>query len=167
MKKIIVTSFILLGLSLYVPDAWSHGCRRNCESNCCGGGWCGGGGGRFAPTQEAPLPRLQDDNQLPTNPPYDQFSEEGKIAEVNYLPASSADTAMVEIRLLVGNQKKLVRIAPAGFLNHNDLSLKEGDTITIKGYPVATRDGELIMASQVQKGNKVLVLRNSRGRTMW
>ena len=167
MKKIIFTGFILLLLSLFLPDAWSHGCRRNCDSSCCGGGWCGGWGGGFAPKQEGPSPRLQGDNQQPTNPPYDQFSEEGKISEVNYVPGVNADAAMVEIRLLVGKQERLVRLAPVGFLNKNELSLKEGDTITIKGYQVATRDGELIVASQVQKAGKTLVLRNFRGRPVW
>lgn len=48
--------------------------------------------------------------------------------------------AMVDIRLLVGSQKKLVRIDPIGFLNQNELSLKEGDSVTVKGYPISTRD---------------------------
>ena len=167
MKKIITAGFILLFMSLSLPDSWSHGCRRNCESNCCGGGWCGGGGGRFVPGQAAPSSRLQSENQPSPVPLHDQFSEEGKITEVNYLPAVNADAAMVEIRLLAGKQEKLVRLAPVGFLNQNELSLKEGDTITVKGYPVATRDGELLVASQVQKDGKVLVLRSFRGKTMW
>jgi len=92
---------------------------------------------------------------------------EGKIAEVIYLPGATEDSGMVEIRLQTAGQARVVRLAPSGFLKQGGLLLREGDTVKVKGYPVASMDGDLLVATDIYKGDKSLSLRDSRGRAAW
>jgi hypothetical protein len=66
-----------------------------------------------------------------------------------------------------GGQSNLVRFAPVGFLKHGGLRLREGDTISIKGFPVAGMDGDLLVATELRKGEKTLSLRDELRRTAW
>ena len=91
----------------------------------------------------------------------------GKIAEVIYLPGATEDSGMVEIRLQTAGQARVVRLAPSGFLKQGGLLLREGDTVKVKGYPVASMDGDLLVATDIYKGDKSLSLRDSRGRPAW
>lgn len=92
---------------------------------------------------------------------------QGKIVEVIYLPGASADNGMVEIRVQSAGQAKLIRLAPTGFLKQGGLSLREGDAVSITGFPVNGMDGDLIVATQVRSGDRVLSLRDTRGRPAW
>jgi len=94
-------------------------------------------------------------------------SVEGKIAEVVYLPGVTADSGMVELRLQSGGQTNLIRLAPSGFLKQGGLVLREGDTVSVKGFAVAGMEGDLIVASEVHMGDKSLSLRDMRGQPAW
>ena len=92
---------------------------------------------------------------------------EGKISEIVYLPGATPDTGVVEVRMQAAGQNKLIRLAPCGFLNQSGLDLKEGDEVSLKGFRVAGTDGELIVATAIQKGDKSLSLRDPRGQPLW
>ena len=92
---------------------------------------------------------------------------ESKITEVVYLPGATPDSSMVEVRLQSAGQSQLVRIAPVGFLKQSGLLLREGDTVIVKGFPVAGMEGDLLIATEVHKGEKILSLRDPRGRPAW
>lgn len=92
---------------------------------------------------------------------------EGKIAEVVYLPGATTDSGMVELRLQSGGQTNLIRLAPSGFLKQGGLVLREGDTVTVKGFTVAGMEGDLVVATEVHKGDKSLSLRDTRGQPAW
>jgi hypothetical protein len=92
---------------------------------------------------------------------------EGRIVEVVYLPGATADSGMVEIRVQSGGQATLVRLAPSGFLKRGGVLLREGDTVVVKGFSVAGMEGDLIVATEIQRGDKRLSLRDTRGRTAW
>ena len=114
----------------------------------------------------------QDNGRQYTNGPtpaavMDQRTFEGRIAEVVYLPGATPETAMVEIRLQAGSQTTLVRLAPSGFLRQSGMLLREGETITVRGYSVAGLEGDLIVATEIRHGDKTLNLRDSRGRSAW
>lgn len=95
------------------------------------------------------------------------LTREGKIAEVVYLPGVTADAAMVEIRLLSGNETITVRLGPAGFLKQRQLGLKEGDGITVTGYMAAGGEGDLLIASEVSKQGRTVEFRDGWGRPRW
>jgi len=74
---------------------------------------------------------------------------------------------MVELRLQSGGQTNLIRLAPSGFLKQGGLALREGDTVTVKGFAVAGMEGDLVVATEVHKGDKSLSLRDTRGQPVW
>jgi hypothetical protein len=74
---------------------------------------------------------------------------------------------MVEIRLQAAGQARVVRLAPSGFLKQGGLLLREGDTVKVKGYHVDSMEGDLLVATEIYKGDKSLSLRDSRGRPAW
>jgi hypothetical protein len=45
--------------------------------------------------------------------------------------------------------------------------LREGDTITVKGNAVAGMEGDLVVATEVHKGDKSLSLKDRRGQPAW
>jgi hypothetical protein len=92
---------------------------------------------------------------------------EGKITEVVYLPGATPDGGMVEVRLQSDGQDQLIRLAPVGFLKQSGLLLREGDTVIVKGFPVAGMEGDLLIATELRKGERTLSLRDTRGRQAW
>jgi hypothetical protein len=74
---------------------------------------------------------------------------------------------MVEVRLESAGHSELIRLAPVGFLKQSGLLLREGDTITVKGFPVSGMEGDLLIATELHKGEKTLSLRDPRGRPAW
>ena len=92
---------------------------------------------------------------------------EGKVTEVVYLPGATPDTGSVEIRLQSSGQSRLIRLAPAGFLKQSGLLLREGDTVMVKGFLVSGMEGDLIVATEVRKGEKTVSLRDTNGRPAW
>jgi hypothetical protein len=92
---------------------------------------------------------------------------EGRVVEVVYLPGAAADSGMVEIKVQSAGQATLVRLAPSGFLKRGGMLLQEGDTVMVKGFPVAGMEGDLIVAAEIQGRDKQLALRDARGRPVW
>jgi hypothetical protein len=74
---------------------------------------------------------------------------------------------MVEVHLQTAEQSQLIRLAPVGYLKQRGLVLREGDTLTVKGFRVAGMEGDRLVATEIHKGEKTLSLRDSRGRPVW
>lgn len=94
-------------------------------------------------------------------------SLEGKIAEIVYLPGTTPDSGIVEMRVQSSSQVRLIRLAPAGFLKQSGVLLKEGDAVMVKGYPVGAMEGDLMVATEVHKDGKSVVLRQADGAPLW
>ena len=155
MTRVGIIGVIVLGWLGVIP-APGHDCghHRYCDG-CwdCGRHGCAGGPSARASALSDQTAKLQ--------------TVEGKVAEVDYLSGATADSGMVEIRVQVAGQAKLVRLAPAGFLRQSGLQIREGDAIAVKGYPVTGMDGDLIVATDIRKGDTALSLRDARGRPVW
>ena len=92
---------------------------------------------------------------------------DGKVSEIIYLPGANPESAMVEIRLDSAAGAALVQLAPVGLLKQNQLILRQGDAISITGFAVSGMDGDLLVATEVRKGDQRLALRDTRGRPAW
>jgi hypothetical protein len=156
-----------MGLAGGLP-ADAHSCGHHRCGNCIqpDGDWCRGCGGHWRSARGTEsLPRA------PWGPAGDiragLQSREGKVAEVNYLPGATPETAMVEIRLAAGTEQVLVRLGPAGFLGANQVRLREGDSILVTGYWVMGGDGRMLVATQVTVNGRAVQLRDGRGRPAW
>jgi hypothetical protein len=97
----------------------------------------------------------------------DLKTTEGKITEMIYLPGATPDGGMVEVRLQSAGQSELIRLAPVGFLKQSGLLLHEGDAITVKGFPISGMEGDILVATELHKGEKTVSLRDTFGRRAW
>ena len=152
---------------LYGVPGYGHGCchHEGCGYDCRDHSCCGCGSSSSATRRSDPPPRSEE--SWGSTSPANAQTHDGNVAEVNYLPGATPDTAMVELRLLAGTTNILVRLGPAGFLKQNQLSLKEGDAITVTGYRVSAGDGELLVATEVSKQGKTVRFRDRWGRPAW
>jgi len=130
-----------------------HHCGDCCVGyhDCCHGSQAGGNSTGVAPSSG--VANLQN--------------LDGRISEIVYLPGATPDTGMVEVRMQSAGQSELIRLAPCGFLKQSGLHLKEGDAVSLKGFRVAGMEGNLIVATAIQKGDKSLSLRDTRGQPLW
>jgi hypothetical protein len=157
MKSLGITAVISIFVWFGAMPAAGHDCGHH--NNYYGDCWdCGHHGNSASPSRRSPAPSGET-AKLQT--------VEGKIAEVVYLSGATAESGMVEIRIQAAGQVKLVRLAPAGFLKQGGLHLREGDAVVVKGFPVAGMDGDLIVATEVHKGDLTLPLRDTQGRSAW
>ena len=156
MEHPIPNAVFLLSFLLVSPAA-AHDCWGGHH---CGGDWnCDHHGSRSAlqssrsesPSRAATAPRVVD----------------GTISEIIYLPGTTADSAMVEARVVASGRATLVRLAPVGLLKQSQLVLREGDTVSVTGFDVSGMDGDLVVAIEIRKGEKRVVLRDPRGRPVW
>ena len=125
----------------------TDGCRCDCGYHAMGGGCC----------QSGSMTRTRAKEAL----------QEGKIAEINYLPGLTPEDATVQVRLLADAKASLIRLAPIGFLHENELELKEGDTLSVIGYWASTIDGHQFIAMRITKQGKSLSLRDAQGNPLW
>ena len=153
MFRILALSLVALS-ALYLParvfSHSHHGCGHHgdCRSGCRGAD-CRGSGGA---TQAA----------APAGSSY-----QGKVVEVVYLPGSTPESAMVEVRLSAGRGIVHARLATTGFLRNSGVALKEGDSIAVSGYWVRAGDDEMLVASELTKDGRTIQLRNRSGRPAW
>jgi len=124
--------------------------RGSCPDDCCNHGQWSGHGRRTAAGANGDLQ-----------------TAEGKITEIEYLPGATPDSGMVEIQLETAGHVQRIRLAPVGYLKQSGLVLREGDALTVKGFPVAGMEGDLLVATEIHKAEKALSLRDSRGWPVW
>ena len=154
----LILSFWFLSLTPVSAHCWGH------HGDCCRSG---NDMGTCADCTRRYAPPCQNGHFVPPASVQNLETLKGKVAEVNYLPGVNAQAAMVEIQLQGDNQTIPVRLGPTGFLTRNGLTLKEGDMIQVRGYRVSTNDVEFLVATEIEKNSKNLVLRNERGRPAW
>lgn len=152
-----IRNAVLLLSCLVVSPAAAHDC---CGGHHCEDGWCCDhhygrsapqSQGSMSPSYATPAPKVID----------------GKVSEIIYLPGATADGAMVEIRVSSGAGATLVQLAPVGLLKQGQLLLREGDTVSVTGFAVSGMDGDLLVATEIHKGDEHLVVRDTRGRPAW
>lgn len=155
----ILAIILLMGwcglLPAYADDCCHHGNHRaDCgdyDADCChrgqGNGHCRG--------------------WAPSNGVADLQTTEGRVTEIDYLPGATPGSGMVEVHLQSAGHSQLVRLAPVRFLKQGGLTLREGDTVTLKGFLVTGMEGDLLVATEIRKGEKRLTLRDALGHPTW
>ncbi len=123
--------------------------------------------GSYQGPQQGPQAQRQWRGDATANASINLETVEGKVTEVVYLPGATPSSGMVEIRVQTANQGTVVRLAPSGFLKQGGMALREGDMVSVQGYRVAAVDGEIVVATELRKGGKILSLRDTNGRPAW
>jgi hypothetical protein len=156
MEKLIPSAVVLL--SCLISPAAGHDCWGGHHG---GDGWnCGDHHGSSSAQQSSR-------RGSPSYPATAPKVVAGIISEIIYFQGPTADSAMVEARVLASGQATLVRLAPVGLLKQNQLVLREGDTVSVTGFEVSGMDGDLVVATEIRKGDKRVALRDPRGRPVW
>ena len=138
----------------FAHDCWHHGRGYyDCDGHC----------GSPMNSQAGP----QSAQRAPARPAVNLKTVEGKIVEVIYLPGTTPESGMVDIRVENSGTANLVRLAPSGFLKQSGLRLQEGDTVTIEAFPVAGMRGDLMVATRVHGSGLDVRLRDSAGQPLW
>lgn len=60
-----------------------------------------------------------------------------------------------------------VHLGPASFVKKEGMTLAKGDVITVTGSKIPYEGAEAVLAREVKKGEKTLVLRNAKGIPLW
>lgn len=60
-----------------------------------------------------------------------------------------------------------VHLGPAWYLENQDFQISSGDYLTITGSRVTLTSGQVIIAKEVMKEDKILMLRDSNGYPLW
>jgi hypothetical protein len=79
-------------------------------------------------------------------------------------------TSMDEIRLHVkadDGKTMIVHVGPRPYVDRQNISFREGDAVTITGSLTKTGRHEVLVASQIQKADRTLSLRDPSGRPLW
>ena len=159
----IPTTAFFYGVSAYGHNCGHHG---GCASSYDRDHGCYGCGPGNLGSRWSNAPATPSDRQ-PRSRPARVHNREGKIAEVIYLPGAAPERAMVELRLADGTTDVLVRLGPAGFLKQNQLNLREGDAISVRGYLVSAGADDLLVATEVTREGKTVRFRDEWGRSEW
>ena len=60
-----------------------------------------------------------------------------------------------------------VHLGPAWYIDNQDVSVKKGDTVEVKGSKVTVGGKPAIIAAEVKKGDETLMLRDEAGFPYW
>ena len=71
--------------------------------------------------------------------------------------------------LMVKTDKEMlaVHVGPTAYLTEKQITLAKGDSLEILGSRVAMDNESVVIARQIQKGDKTFMLRDASGRPLW
>lgn len=102
---------------------------------------------------------LYNDEQIETNLV--------EILEVSLLRVPGTNEKAVVIKVKTYDKAFTVHLGPKWYIEKQELILKKGDMISVKGSIFGFNSDESIMASEVSKGLKKLKLRDDEGSPLW
>ncbi len=60
-----------------------------------------------------------------------------------------------------------VHVAPLSYLSKRGFEFVKGDQVVVTGSKVTTADGDILIAREIRKGDRVLAVRSYTGRPAW
>lgn len=90
-----------------------------------------------------------------------------EILEVSLLKVPGSNEKAVVIKVKTYDKALTVHLGPKWYIEKQELMLKKGDMINVKGSIFGYNSEESIMASEVSKGLKKLKLRDDEGSPLW
>jgi len=91
----------------------------------------------------------------------------GQIEEVVYSGRENGEDRGVVALINLNEEIIPVHLGPAWFIDHQEIKLKSGDNIHVKGSRMYYDSESVLIAETVVKDNMVMRLRNSEGQPMW
>ena len=98
--------------------------------------------------------------------PATETTVKGAVEEVKTITGRRAWNG-THLTLKTGDKSIDVHLGPAAFLKEKRFSFAKGDQIEVTGAKTEFGGSEAIIAREVKKGEKTLVLRNEQGIPQW
>lgn len=100
---------------------------------------------------------------------YDPKHEEtvkGRVSKLMRIQFPDSDCYLIAV---VSSSKGdfLVNLGPVWFIDENNMLIKEGDTIEVKGAKVKTNGRHILIGAELKKDDRTLTLRNQSGNPQW
>jgi hypothetical protein len=146
MRKIGVFVAVLTALSLILPaqSFAQPGMRGR------------GGGGWGAQTQYSRMYNPQTVETL-----------SGEVVSVDTIMPMQRMSHGVHLTLKTAKETISVHLGPSWYIENQDIQIKPGDKIQVKGSRISFAGKPAIIAASVKKGNEVLTLRDDKGFPAW
>jgi len=125
--------------------------------------------GMTAPkTENPPTPRMIAEKHTMAYNPNTVTTIHGKVRSVSThrIKGTSTDEIRLHVKADDG-RTMIVHVGPQSYVNSQNFSFREGDAVTITGSLTKTDKHEVLMASQIQKADRTLSLRDQSGRPLW
>ena len=90
---------------------------------------------------------------------------QGEVSDIEHI--EHRHHGGVHLTLAMGSETVTVHLGPDFYLEGQELQLKEGDKVEVKGSRVTVDGKPLIVAQEVRRGNLVLALRDANGAPLW
>ena len=99
----------------------------------------------------------------------------GEVIHVQKITPKKGMSPGIHVILHTDKETIPVHLGPAWFIEHLDMKILKGDKIEVKGSRVVMTIEEkpelkaqhVLLASEVKKGDKVLILRDATGEPVW
>lgn len=98
---------------------------------------------------------------------YDPKTLETISGEVLRVDQMAGMAAGVHLTLKTDKETVTVVVGPAFYLEQQKMTIAAGDKVEIKGSRVTQRQGPVIIAGELKKGDQVLKLRDDQGLPLW
>jgi len=98
--------------------------------------------------------------------PGTEVTVKGSVEEVTQ-QAGQRGWSGTHLTLKGDNETFDVHVGPSWFVSQNQFSFAKGDQIEVTGSKVKLGAGNAILAREIKKGDKTLVLRNAQGIPQW
>jgi hypothetical protein len=92
----------------------------------------------------------------------------GVVSQVDTVKPLSEMGTGIQLVIKVNNREEIpVHLGPAWFIRHQDMNLGLNDQVEIKGARTAFNGKPVIIAAEVRRKDRILMLRNDKGEPYW
>ena len=91
----------------------------------------------------------------------------GEVTAVENVAAARGTGAGVHVTLKSDSGSVNVHLGPDWYVNKQSVKIGKGDRITVTGSRIVLQGKSLLVAEQVKKGEKTLILRDRQGYPRW
>ena len=104
---------------------------------------------------------------VPRYDPSTEVTVEGTVQDLEQQGIARWGTGGTHLVLNTGSEKLAVRLGPRRFLAQQGFHIAEGDRLEVTGSRVKIGDEEAILAREVKCRDRVLTLRDKKGKPQW
>lgn len=94
-------------------------------------------------------------------------SRSGSVVSISKITPYSGMSQGLHVELRTEKETISVHLGPAWFLENQDLTLKKGDRISVRGSRITFSGKPALIAAEIHRGSDTLLLRDDSGYPLW